>query len=96
MYYRHDGEYLIVQKSNEPLTGDNVLYCEEDFYLELYDVIVGYVGTDLEKDNVILKHTKRIKSNEMLLRRLSSIEEQQAEYSLDLDFRLSMLELGLI
>lgn len=92
LYYRHDGNYLLIEKSSEPLEGDNVLYCEDDFDLDLYDVIVGFV----QNDGRILRHTKRLRSVDAIERRYNELYEYVSSYNIELDFRLCLLELGLI
>jgi len=62
---------MLIEKSTTPLTGENVLTCFEDFDLNLYDVIVGYVNDK----NEILKHTKLIRNNELLLREIENLRK---------------------
>ena len=75
MYYRHDDNYYIIEKSKEELKGDNVLYTEEDFDLDMYDIIVGYVSETGE----ILRHTKKLRSVDVVLNRLLDLEEKYSE-----------------
>lgn len=75
MYYRHDDNYYIIEKSKDKLTGDNVLYTEEDFDLNMYDIIVGYVSDKGE----ILRHTKKLRSVDVMINRLLDLEEKYSE-----------------
>ncbi len=93
MYYRYEivnGIYKLSEKSETLLEGENVVSCDEDIDLQLFDVTVGWI-----QDGVMLRHTKKIKSDEAVARRLSEIDQRQVEVELETDFRLSMLELGL-
>lgn len=75
MYYKHDDNYYIIEKSKDELKGDNVLHTEEDFDLDMYDVIVGYVSDKGE----ILRHTKKLRSVDVVLNRLLDLEEKYSE-----------------
>ena len=75
MYYRHDNNYYIIEKSKEELKGDNVLYTEEDFDLNMYDIIVGYVSDKGE----ILRHTKKLRSVDVVINKLIDLEEKYSE-----------------
>ena len=90
-YYRHDANYVLVEKSTTPLEGDNVVTHLEDFNLELYTVTVGYILNGAAE-----KITKKVKDAEALDRKLKAIEERQTEAEIDIDFRLSIIELGLV
>jgi hypothetical protein len=74
MYYRHNN-YYIIEKSKEELIGDNVLYAEEDFDLDMYDIIVGYVSDSGE----ILRHTKKLRSVDVMINRLMDLEQKYSE-----------------
>lgn len=91
MYYRHDENYVLIEKSSAELAGDNIVTCDEDIDLDLFRVVIGFVNDN----NVILRHTKFIKNAEDVSRRLTDIDLQQSNTVVDLDFRLSKLELGL-
>lgn len=75
MYYRYDDCYYIIEKSKEELKGDNVLHTEEDFDLDMYDIIVGYVSDKGE----ILRHTKKIRSVDVMINRLADLEQKYSE-----------------
>lgn len=91
MYYRYDENYVLIEKSSEPLEGDNTATYWEDIDLDLFKVTIGAIV-----DGVIVKVTKKVNNAEALSRRLKEIDEHQAEAEIDIDFRLSLLELGLI
>ena len=91
MYYRYNADSEIIEKSETELTGSRVATHEEDFDINLFRIIVGYINNEKE----ILRYTKFIRSPELISRELSGLKETQAEFSIDLDFRLSMLELGI-
>lgn len=95
MYYRYeivgDNIYKLCEKSNTPLEGENVVTSDEDVDLQLFDVTVGYIH-----NGAMIRHTKKLKGNEVIARRLTEIGERQAESELDIDFRLSIIELGLV
>ena len=74
MYYRHNN-YYIIEKSKDELTGDNVLHAEEDFDLDMYDIIVGYVSDNGE----ILRHTKKLRSVDVVINRLADLEQKYSE-----------------
>jgi hypothetical protein len=92
MYYRHDENYVLIEKSTEELQGENVLVCGEDLDLSLYDVIVGYEN----EAHVILRHTKKLRNVDAVVQRLGSMQEHQVEVEVEVDFRLCMIELGLV
>jgi hypothetical protein len=75
MYYRHDDYYYIIEKSKEELKGDNVLHTEEDFDLDMYDIIIGYISDKGE----ILRHTKKLRSVDVVLNRLADLEQKYSE-----------------
>lgn len=75
MYYKHDDNYYIIEKSKDELTGDNILYTEEDFDLDMYDIIVGYVSDKGE----ILRHTKKLRSVDVVINRLADLEQKYSE-----------------
>ena len=74
MYYRHNN-YYIIKKSKDELTGDNVLYAEEDFDLDMYDIIVGYVSDKGE----ILRYTKKLLSVDVVINKLTDLEQKYSE-----------------
>ena len=75
MYYRHNEDYYITEKSESKLTGDNVAWCEEDFDLGLYGVRIGY----LDNTNQILRYTKKLKPAEQVEKYMNEIRSQVAE-----------------
>ena len=94
MYYRYEiinGIYKLSEKSETPLEGENVVSCEEDIDMQLFDITVGWI-----QDGIMVRHTKKLKGTEVVARRLTEIDQRQAETELETDFRLSVLELGLI
>ncbi len=94
MYYRYevvgDNIYRLCEKSKTPIEGDNVVTCDEDIDLQLFDVTVGHIH-----DGIMVRHTKKLKGTEVVARRLTEIDQRQAESELYIDFRLSIIELGL-
>ncbi|MDF2844934.1 MAG: hypothetical protein K0R00_3360 [Herbinix sp.] len=90
-YYRYNDKYELIEKSELPLTGKNIVNSEEDIDIQLFRVIVGYINDEKE----MLLNTKFVKGTEVISRRLIEIVQQQVELELETDFRLSMLELGL-
>ena len=94
-YYRYEiidnNIYRLCEKINTPLEGERVVSCDEDIDLQLFDVTVGFIH-----DGVMIRHTKKLKGTEVLACRLTEIDQRQSESELELDFRLSMLELGLV
>ncbi len=95
-YYRYEivGDNVFKlngEKSTEPLEGNNVVTCEEDIDLQLFDVTVGFIGENGE----MLRHTKKLKTTEVVVQRLNEISQAQVEAEVDIDYRLSMIELGL-
>lgn len=92
MFYIYDEQSQIISKHETEPDGERVAFSQEDFELSLYDVIIGYIHTTGE----ILKYHKKLKPAEVVEARILSIENRQAESELDTDFRLSMLELGLV
>ena len=102
MYYRYNDYCEIIEKSKTELTGKNVVTSSEDLDIELFRVIVGYIG----EDRTMLRHTKFIRNEEMVSRKLSELQEQKstsdielkyrmALIELEMDYRLSLIELGL-
>lgn len=91
-YYRYDDKYELIEKTTYAITGNNVVYSYEDIDIHLFRVIVGYIG----EDGQMLRHTKLIRNAELVSRQLNEIQNRQVETELDIDFRLSMLELGLV
>lgn len=63
------------QKTVDELTGDNVLHTEEDFDLDMYDIIIDYVSDKGE----ILRHTKKLRSVDVVLNRLADLEQKYSE-----------------
>lgn len=92
MYYRYNEQYTIIEKSETPLEGINVVIYGEDLDFHLYDIIVGHID---EATGEMLKHTKILRSAEVIAQRLQEIDVRQAEAELETDYRLSLLELGL-
>jgi hypothetical protein len=92
MYYRHNEEYRLIEKSTEELQGDNVVTYWEDLNLNLYDVVVGFIQEDTRE---MLRHTKILKPAEMVADYVKGLEERQVNAELEIDYRLSMIELGL-
>ncbi|MDF2804582.1 MAG: hypothetical protein K0S61_4487 [Anaerocolumna sp.] len=92
MFYTFNEHSDVISKHIEQPEGDNVAYSTEDYDLNLYDVVIGFVSPQGE----ILNHTKKLKPAEVVEARILTIENRQAESELDTDFRLSMLELGLV
>ena len=94
MYYRYeivgDNIYKLCEKSIPPLQGENVVTCDEDIDLQLFDVTVGFIH-----QGIMTRHTKKLKDTEVVARRFTEIGQRQAESELDIDFRLSIIELGL-
>lgn len=93
MFYSYDDNSVIQAKSTEPFTVSDYACSDEDFDLELYDVTIGFID---EESKEILKNTKKLKGAEAVITYLQRQESRQAEVELDIDFRLSMIELGLI
>jgi hypothetical protein len=71
MYYRHDGNYLLIEKSKTPLTGENVLTCDDDIDIDMFRVIVAFVEA-----GKILRYTKLAKSAEELIKYIGQLKEQ--------------------
>lgn len=92
MYYRHDSEYHLIEKSQEELQGDNVVKYWEDLNLNLYEVVVGFIQKDTKE---MLRHTKILKPVEAIESYINGIKERQVNAELEIDYRLSMIELGL-
>ena len=91
-YYRYNDKYELIEKNTNTITGDNVVYSYEDIDIHLFRVIVGYIS----EDGQMLRNTKFIRNAELVSRQLYEIQGKQMETELDIDFRLSMLELGLV
>lgn len=95
MYYRFqivgDNIFKLSEKSETPLDGERVVTADEDIDLQLFDVTVGFI-----QQGIMIRHTKKLKGTEAVARRLTEIDQRQAESELDIDFRLSIIELGLI
>ncbi len=96
-YWQEKNRCIVLEKVAEN-EGEDIAASEEDFELELYDVLIGY----MDENKTILKYTKKLKpveTVEHLLKRAvnktNTLEERQIEAELEMDFRLSMLELGL-
>jgi hypothetical protein len=73
MYYRYlqeENRCIIIEKSNEPLTGDNVATSNEDFNLELYDVLVGHMV-----HSQIIRVTLKPKSVEILTKKIKDLSD---------------------
>ena len=93
-YYRYQQDSfrtILTEKSVEPLEGNNVLTSEEDFDLKLYDVFVEYIIEDK-----IVKSRKKMKPVEAVENYLHEIKKEQAEAETEIDYRLSLIELGLL
>jgi hypothetical protein len=90
-YYRYDERYIIIEKSEKELTGYNVAHASENFDLDLYDVTIGF----LSEANEILRDTKKLRGADAIARQLNTISEHNVDMEIDIDFRLSLLELGL-
>lgn len=91
MYYRYNSDYILVEKSIVQLEGDNVVTYWEDLDLDLYKVTVMYISNNGE----MLRHTKKMNGDEAMAKRFSTIEEQILKSDIEVDYRLSILELGL-
>ncbi len=96
MYYRYDDKSVLIEKSSEPLAGDNVCLYDGDLDIELYKYIAGL----LDENGYMIYHTKYIRPAAELTQYInqlkSSIEINQAETELNIDYRLSLIELGLV
>lgn len=92
MYYRYDERFYIIEKSTEELQGDNIVTYWEDFDLNLYDVIVGFIQ---ESTREMLRHTKVLKPVENIESYIKEIKKSQVEAEVEIDYRLCVLELGL-
>ncbi len=90
-YEQDSMKTILIEKSVEPLDGDSVLTSEEDFDLKLYNVFVEYIIEDK-----IVKSKKKMKPVEAIEKYLHEIKAEQAEAETDIDFRLCLLELGLV
>ncbi len=82
MYYRYNEDHEIIEKSVEPLEGDNVVTYWEDIDIQLFRVVVGYI----DEDGTMLRHTKLINDGEEIARLISSLKEDlgNAEVKSDL------------
>ena len=91
-YYKYDpNSYMILSKYSEETKGENIASCDQDFDLLLCDVVIGFLSNDGE----ILRYTKKIKSVEIIESLLNDIKSKQIESEIDIDYRLSLIELGL-
>lgn len=87
MYYRHNDNYAIIEKSEVPLEGDNVITFHGDLDIELYDVIVGFISPNGE----MLYHTKLLRSVDNIVQRLSFTKEELTSVKGTLDEVLTEL-----
>lgn len=91
-YYKYDpNSYIILCKISEETNGENIASCDQDFDLLLCDVIIGY----LSNEGKILRYTKKIRSVEVIESLLDNLKLNQIESEIDIDYRLSLIELGL-
>lgn len=90
MYYKHDENYNVIAKSETPFEGEDSLICDEDFDLQLYDVVICSVY-----EGRIIWHIKKLRETDHLVGVIKSLEERQVNAELEIDYRLSMIELGL-
>lgn len=72
MFYTYNENAVITSKSQEQQEGARVAYCNEDFDLALYDVILVFVSEQGE----ILRYTKKIRSNEVIINKIQGLESQ--------------------
>jgi hypothetical protein len=92
MYYLYDEEsYEIISKQVEQPEVENYVTYWEDIDIVLYRVIVGVISDDKQ----MLRHTKFVRDTELLSQKFNSIDNAQAEVNVEVDYRLSLLELGL-
>ena len=94
MYYIYEeinGYTVITEQSDVPLMGDNIVTCDEVFELMLYDVFVEHIV-----DGALVKYRKKLKPVEAVENYLHEIKKEQAEAETEIDYRLSIIELGLI
>jgi hypothetical protein len=92
MYYIHDDSFDIISKQSSKPDIENYVESSEDIDITLFRVIVGFIG----KDKQMLRHTKILKDVELIAQRFNEISDSQAELAVDTDYRLSLIELGLI
>ncbi len=89
--YKYNDEYIIIEKSAIPLVGDKVCFSDHDFDIQLYDVTVGLI----DQNKYITLYTSHAKPSEVLAKNLIIMEINRAAAELDLDFRLSLIELNI-
>lgn len=94
MYYRYDETYKITEKSETLLLGLNVCKSHIDFDLNLYTIVIGLLSEN-EAVATILYHTESIKPAEQLVRYIQEETTRSMLTDIDIDFRLSLIELGL-
>lgn len=70
-HYEYNEDDLIIRKVSEP-TGERVASCNEDFDLQLYDVVIGFLSENKE----ILRHTKKLRSVDNVARRIQDLSNK--------------------
>ena len=81
MYYRYDDRCEIIEKSNIELKGENVATCVNDFDLDLYRVIIGYI----DENGVILKYSHIPKEPKVLANEIEKLKQYIYELELKID-----------
>lgn len=98
-YYEYNPLTYKITKEVTSLEESNVSFCEEQFDLNSYDVTIGYLSDEKE----ILKYTKKIKGDYVLMNKLEELikklENEKIEKALseiEIDERISILEMTLL
>lgn len=96
MYYRYNDKSVIVEKSETELNGANICTSGVDFNITAYEYVVGNINDAGE----VIYYTRCQKPvNELaqyILELDNKLTTMNAELEVDTDFRLSLLELGLV
>jgi hypothetical protein len=72
MFYRYNENYIIIEKSETELLGDNVVTYNGDIDIQLFDVVVGFIGPNRE----MLRHTKILRSVENITNVLNNLKSE--------------------
>ena len=79
MYYRYDGQCIIVEKSNEVIEGGRVCQSEIDFDIDLNDIYVGNI-----KDGALTHYRIKAKEAETLTKNLRATNTKVAAHDDDI------------
>lgn len=108
MYYSYNqNTWQLTDKFNTaPTDGTPVLQSDMDYDLDNFDVIIRNVkdGVILDVNQpkpkpvpILIQNLQDLrKANEAAVQRLAEIQQHQAEAELETDYRLSLVELGLV